>query len=856
MQDRAVPTSPNDHRLIDKQLKAQLPITPLPNAMRLPLVITLSAMATLLSLPAADDPQPSAEGLKFFESKIRPILAQNCYKCHSADEKIKGGLNLDSRAGIRHGGDSGPAVTPGDLGSSLLWSAINWADEDYEMPPKKKLPASIIADFRTWIEMGAPDPRMAEKIVVKTEIDINEGKKFWAFQKPLKAEPPAINNPAWPASEIDHFVLAKLEANDLKPAADAQPGTLLRRLYFDLTGMPPSRDDIERYAKAWKSNPADAYRSEVDQLLSSKHFGERWGRHWLDVARYAESTGKEVNMAFPHAWRYRDYVIDSFNKDKPYDEFVREQIAGDLLPIKNDADWQENLIATGFLAIGPKGLNERSPRQFALDLADEQIDTTTQAILGLTVSCARCHDHKFDPIPTADYYSLAGIFLSTKTYFGTVNAIQNRRGTKLLELPVPDSNPISSVSTREISILKQRLSDSEKRFSDLQAVAAQDRLAGRSSTAGQQLQRLRSTISQMNARLKGFDENGVAKSFAMGVQDQSVPVEPTVLVRGELERPAQKVARGFPQVLCNEPVKLPANSSGRLELAGWLASIDNPLTARVMVNRVWGQLFANSIVTSQNNFGTTGQAPSHPQLLDYLAVNFMEGGWSLKSLIRELVLTRSYRMSADFNRTAFEKDPENSLQWRHSPKKIDAEALRDAMLLASGNLDITRPLGSEIAAGGDTRVGGPRSPRGATNRDLSTNYRSVYLPAARDNLPEALALFDPADPNLVTGKREETNVPDQALYLMNNPFVLQQAEAMAKRLLSEADTPREQFSEAFLLCYGRPANKAEVEASLAFLQRFLITAGADSQNRNKIRYLAFTSFCQSLLISAEFRYLN
>ena len=851
-----MPISPSAHHLINKETQATAAGHAPPNTMKLPFGITLSAMATLLSLPAADEAQPSAEGLKFFETKIRPVLAQNCYQCHAADEKIKGGLNLDSRAGIRHGGDSGPAVTPGDLGSSLLWTAINWGDKDYEMPPKKKLPASIIADFRTWIEMGAPDPRVAEKVVVKTEIDIDEGKKFWSFQKPLKAQPPTVDNQQWPASAIDHFVLAKLEANGLAPATDAKPGTLLRRLYFDLAGVPPSTGDIERYAEAWKSDPDAAYRSEVDHLLASGQFGERWGRHWLDVARYAESTGKEVNMSFPHAWRYRDYVIDSFNKDKPYDEFIREQIAGDLLPIKSDADWQENLIATGFLAIGPKGLNERSPRQFALDLADEQIDTTTQAILGLTVSCARCHDHKFDPIPTADYYSLAGIFLSTKTYFGTVNAIQNRRGTKLLELPVPDANPISSVSTREISILKQRISDSEKRFSELQVVASQDRLAGRSSNAGQQLQRLRSTTSQMNARLKGFDENGVAKSFAMGVQDQSSPVEPTVLVRGELERPAQKVARGFPQVLCNEPVKLPANSSGRLELAGWLASKDNPLTARVMVNRVWGHLFANSIVTSQNNFGTTGQAPSHPELLDHLAVNFMEDGWSLKSLVRELVLTRSYRMSSDFNKTAFEKDPDNSLQWRHSPKKIDAEALRDAMLFASGNLDITRPLGSEIARGGDIRVGGPRPPRGAANRDRSTNYRSVYLPAARDNLPEALALFDPADPNLVTGKREETNVPDQALYLMNNTFVLQQAEAMAKRLLAEADTPREHFSKAFLLCYGRPANKGEVEASLAFLQRFQITAGADSQNRDEIRYLAFTSFCQSLLISAEFRYLN
>ncbi|MCH2060202.1 MAG: PSD1 and planctomycete cytochrome C domain-containing protein [Verrucomicrobiales bacterium] len=824
--------------------------------MKLPLIIILSGVATLVLAQAADEGLPSGDELKFFESKIRPVLVESCYQCHSTDEKIRGGLNLDTREGIRHGGDSGPAVTPGDLKNSLLWTAINWAESDYEMPPKRKLPASVIADFRQWIEMGAPDPRVADKVIVKTDIDIDAGKQFWSFNKPASQQPPAVKDRQWPVSDVDRFVLAKLEASGLDPAPDAQPGTLLRRLYFDLTGLPPSIEDLERYAKAWKKDPDKAYEAEVDRLLSSERYGERWGRHWLDVARYAESTGKEVNMAFPQAWRYRDYVINSFNADKPYDEFIREQIAGDLLPIKDDNDWQENLIATGFLAIGPKGLNERSPRQFAYDLADEQVDTTTQAILGLTVSCARCHDHKSDPIPTADYYSLAGIFLSTKTYFGTVNVIQNRRGTKLLELPVPDRNPVSSLSMREKEILQKRMVDSENRFSQLEVEAAQDRAAGRSTNAGQQLQRLRSVISQINARLKGFDEDGHAKTFAMGVQDQSRPFEPTVLLRGEIEKPAQKVERGFPRVLCDEPVALPENSSGRLELARWLASRENPLTARVMVNRIWGKLFGSSIVTSENNFGSTGKAPSHPELLDYLAVKFMDKNWSIKSLLRQLVLTRTYRMSSEFHSAAFKKDPENSLQWRHTPKKIDAEALRDSMLLASGKLDLQRPVGSEIAKRGDGRLGLPRSPRGASAENGELNYRSVYLPAARDNLPEALALFDPADPNLVTGKREETNVPDQALYLMNNPFVIQQAEAMARRLMTEADTHRERFSKAFLLCYARPATNEEIEATKAFMQNFLIAAGTDSQNRDKVNNLAFVSFCQSLLISAEFRYLN
>jgi len=796
------------------------------------------------------------EELKFFESKIRPVLVEQCYRCHSSEEKIKGGLSIDSREGIRHGGDSGPAVVPGDLRGSLLWTAINWAKEDYEMPPKKRLPASIVADFKEWIEMGAPDPRVAEKAIVKTQIDIEEGKKFWSFKKPLKKEPPTVSDQKWPASDIDHFVLAKLDSNGLKPAIDAKPEILLRRIYFDLIGLPPSPKEIKAYAAAWKKNPKSAYRLEVNKLLASERFGERWGRHWLDIARFAESTGKDVNMTFPHAWRYRDYVIDSINADKPYDEFITEQIAGDLLPIKNDADWQENLIATGFLAIGPKNLNERDPRQFALDLADEQIDTTTQAILGLTVSCARCHDHKFDPIPTTDYYSLAGIFLNTKTYFGTVNVIQNRRGTNLLELPIADKEPIDPLGTNGISIIKNRLEDSEQRFNELTRQAREDRSAGRSSNAQQQAQRLRSQISQMQARLNSVDEDGISLTRAMGVQDREKFIQPVVLIRGELDKPAQKVDRGFPQVLCNEPVKLSLNTSGRREFAEWLVSKENPLTARVMVNRVWGHLFGNSIVTSQNNFGATGQAPSHPDLLDHLAVKFMEGKWSVKSLIRDLVLTRSYRMSSNFNHAAFVKDPENFLQWRHSPKKIDAEALRDSMLIVSGRLDTKRPTGSDIAWDGDNRVGGFRRPRSGNDRDRPNNYRSAYLPAARDNLPESLALFDPADPNIVTGKREETNVPDQALYLMNNAFVIEQAEAMALRVYKSAETNRNRISRAFAIAFARPATNEEIDNALAYLSDFIIRAGTDSQNRQKIERLALNTFCQSLLISAEFRYLN
>ena len=802
---------------------------------------------------AQDERELTTEELKFFESKIRPIFAEYCYKCHSAEEKIKGGLQLDNRAGLRHGGDSGVVLVPGKPAESLLVTAITWADEDYEMPPKQKLPASAIANIKKWIEMGAPDPRGSEKVVLENSIDIEEGRKFWSFQKPRRPALPEVKDEQWVKSEIDFFVMSRLETAGLTPAQDASPELLLRRLYFDLIGLPPTVPELEAYGAALRIDSDAAYRAKVDELLARPQFGERWGRHWLDVARYAESSGKEVNMTFPHAWRYRDYVIDSFNQDKPYNRFVQEQIAGDLLKIKSDEEWQENLIATGFLAIGTKGLNERNPRQFAIDLADEQIDSTTQAILGLTVSCARCHDHKFDPIPTIDYYALSGIFQSTRTYFGTVNVIVNRRGTKLLELPVPDATPMKILTTRELEAIKSRLANSEDEMAELLA-NRRSRQQGQNNNQ-QQLNRLRTTVAQLRARLNGHDANGVAKTLAMGVQDYANPVDPTVLVRGEIDKPAQTVSRGFLQVLHHPevPMSLPRESSGRLELARWLTSEENPLTARVMVNRIWQKLFGKGIVTSSNNFGTTGQAPTHPGLLDHLAVHFMKEGWSTKGMIRELVNSRSYRMSSTYSKAAYTKDPDNALHWRSTPRRLDAEALRDAMLVASGDLDLERPRGSMVVQVGDVGIG-PRVNAAVFNRPVK--YRSVYLPIVRDGLPESLALFDPADPNLVTGDRESTNVPGQALYMMNNPFVVGQGVVMARRLIEEAETSGERLTLAFQLTYGRLPSSSEIEQAKSFLWNFISVAQRKGRGREEAGILALSSFCQGLLCSAEFRYLN
>ena len=395
-----------------------------------------------VSAPAPRTPVPSANvtanagDAAFFEKHIRPVLVDKCYKCHSADsEKVKGGLLLDTRAGIRQGGDTGPAVVPGDLAKSLLIEAIRYGNKDLQMPPEKsggKLPDAVIADFEQWVKMGAPDPREGKAAVAKSTWDYGKARDHWAFKAPQPQPAPAVKDPAWPRTDIDRFLLAGLEAKNLKPVADADPRTLVRRIYFDLIGLPPTPEEVDAFLADTAPNAVEKL---VDKLLALPQFGERWGRHWLDVARYAESSGRDVNATFPHAWRYRDYVIGAFNADMPYDQFIREQIAGDLLPAKNGHERAEHIIATGFLALGSRNLNDKNSRQFVLDMADEQIDTVSQAVLGLTVACARCHDHKFDPIPQRDYYALAGIFLSTETRYGTAPTFEHNRPGGLIELP-------------------------------------------------------------------------------------------------------------------------------------------------------------------------------------------------------------------------------------------------------------------------------------------------------------------------------------------------------------------------------------------------------------------------------------
>ena len=781
------------------------------------------------------DKPPTAEQLAFFEKKIRPVLVTHCYSCHSASaEKVRGEFLLDTREGIRKGGETGPAVVPGDVKKSYLIRLLRHPDDNLKMPKKERLPEEVIADFEKWIAMGAPDPREGATKIVKHEIDFEKGRQFWAFQAPKTTTPPAAKNPAWAKTDIDRYLLAGLEEKGLTPVADAERRTLIRRLYFDLIGLPPTPEELAEAEKL-------SVEQIVDKLLASPHFGERWARHWLDIARYAESSGRAANFSYPNAWRYRDYVIASFNADKPYDQFVREQIAGDLLSSRDDAQKAERLIATGFLALGPKVHNERNPRQFEMDLADEQIDVTFQAFMGLTVACARCHDHKFDPIGQRDYYALAGIFRSTETCYGTVRIIQNNHPSSLVSLPsgANQATALEPLTAAERTRIEKQITDAKAELAKI-----------RGDFGNVNAIRYRTQVSIAESRLASYEADGTPKRQAMGARDRFRGQDSKLFIRGELDQPGDTIPRGFPRVLATKQPTLD-KGSGRRELADWIASKDNPLTARVLANRVWLHLFGRGIVPTPDNFGASGQKPTNPALLDHLAVRLVDNGWSMKKLIREIVHSRVYQLSSVHDEKNLAIDPDNALVWRMSKRRLDAEPLHDAMLAISGRLDAKPAVGSSLARQGEGfafgrgRFGGP--PR------QDDRHRTVYMAILRDNLPEELALFDFPDPSLVTGERATTTIPAQSLYLLNNGFVIRQAEGAADRLLAQNGTDEERFQSAYNLFFARRPSAKEVRAASDFLTRYTT---ATSTAGDRAKKAAWAALCQALFASAEFSNLN
>ncbi len=814
----------------------------------------------------AGGPLTDAEST-FFESKIRPILVKHCYDCHSAEAGLaEGGLRVDSRDALLRGGNRGPAVVPGDADKSLLIIAVTHADADLKMPPKQpRLSASVLTDLKTWIKNGAPDPRRDDTRAVPVW-DKASAKDHWAYQllpvtddgKFKQPTIPIFENEVdreWPRRDLDRFILAELKSHELAPSPDASHETLLRRLHFDLVGLPPTPDDLRWFELRIVESGLDAaIKDETDRLLEQPQFGERWGRHWLDVARFGESSGKEANISFPYAWRYRDYVIDAFNRDLPYDQFLTEQIAGDLLPFNNDAERARLLIATGYLALGPKNLDEMNQFQFLADVIDEQIDSVTRGVLANSVACARCHDHKFDPFSMHDYYALAGVFASSETFFGTSVSPANRVGGKPLPLPIDAGyEPLhSSIPAAKVAELQAEL-DEMNQEEESKRAAVQRAIADGKDPSGiftlTDALRIFWRRGAIHGQLHKVSDDGEALPLAMGVLDREQSFDVPLLERGEIGRPGETVPRAFPDAISpTAEISIPSDQSGRLEFANWLTHPQHPLTSRVIVNRIWKHLFGAGLVSSVDNFGTTGASPSHPELLDHLAMQFVENGWSIKQLVREMVLSRTYRQSSDDNEAAFLQDPDNRWLWRASKRRLEAEAIRDAMLVVSGELDESRPVGSLV---GRVIMDKPISLIGLDKRlptDLDGSlHRSVYLPVIRDRLPDVLDLFDFAEPSQVTGDRETTNVPTQALFLMNSPFVQDRAVAFADRLKSQADNSKQRVRLAFQWCYNREPDQDEEQRSLEFLQQ------NSKQSNETDRWI---SFCQALLCTAEFRNLD
>ena len=849
-------------------------------SLRTPILVAIAASTFGLASNAttchgADPTQPKTErerrGLELFEKKIRPVLVQYCYECHAEDsDDIGGELLVDSRQGLIHGGETGPAIELGSPRESLLVKAIEY--RGLEMPPDEKLPDSVAADFRRWIQLGAPDPRKAKHADSTTPVDADDDPvELWSLQPIEQVNVPASDSD-WALHDIDRFVVAELSANGITPNGDAAPEVLLRRVYFDLTGLPPTPEQIEDFL----ADPsAEHYARVVDQLLCSQAFGERWARHWLDIARYGESAGSSRDVLMLYSWRYRDYVIAAFNDDVPYNRFVTEQIAGDLLDAADDDERKRLTIATGLLAIGSKSLNGGN---LTYDIIDDQIDVVSKSIMGLTVSCARCHDHKFDPVPTKDYYSLAGIFLSTDTrYGGSTKRPGDAKSKRQVYLTLDGEMDAETAQRREtiekqLGQLRKQVRSSKNRvaslrrkvpqeFRDDPAVEIPAALEKRKQTDIRQFQGAIRVLAEREKKLADLEsefEQFGDQQYAFGVRDSKQIKDANVLVRGEKNQQGDSVPRGFLSAV--NPLK-PAEGqvvepfdkqqSGRRQLALWLTHPNHPLTSRVAVNRIWQHLLGQGIVPTVDNFGVTGMPPSHPGLLDYLADRFVNHHhWSQKNLIREIVLSRTYRLSSLMNEQAATIDPDNRLRWRMDRRRLEAEPLRDAILAVSGLLRLQPLEGSLVMQIGEGEVG--------RNIDTSIleqpfDHRSVYLPIIRGMIPEELKLFDFPEPSNVQGLRDSNNTPRQSLFFMNSPFVIRAAKHFASRLLEDPQLSDDQQRIRFAMmhCFGRPPEDSQVTESLSFIDSMTQTRSGDDS-----RMIAWTTYCQTLIASAPFRFVD
>jgi mono/diheme cytochrome c family protein len=822
----------------------------------MPLFAALLVAATGWRARAAEN-GPTAEEIRFFEIEVRPVLSANCVKCHGP-EKQKGGLRLDSAAAALRGGQSGPAIVPANPVESLLIEAIN--HEGLEMPPSGQLSAKERAALTRWVEMGAPWPGTAADPNAtaasspaphrgRTISDLDRA--FWSFQPPRRPEVPAVADAGWARNPIDRFIFAGLSIAGLSPAPEADRRTLIRRVYFDLTGLPPTPEAIAAFVA--DALPG-AYETLVDRLLASPRYGERWARHWLDLVRYAESDGYNQDAYRPRAWLYRDYVIRALNADKPYDRFVLEQLAGDELAPGDP----EMMIATSYFRLGTYEYNQSDVRTQFHTILDDITDVTTDVFLGLGMGCARCHDHKYDPILQKDYYRLQAFLApllprDDVPLAGSAEVIEYQRRLAEWEemtaairrqidaIERPYLEKLANVGLKKVPPDVRALvgkPDDQRTPYEQQLVFFANRLIDRerekfkgSSLKGEVSQRWQ----ELQKQLAGFARVKPAPLPTVMTAGDIGPNASPVVIPGD--RSEEPVEPGFPTVLDPEPAQIEripdaAHSTGRrTTLARWIVGPDNPLTARVIANRIWQYHFGTGLVATASDFGHLGDRPSHPELLDWLATELVARGWSLKALHRQIVTSSTYRQSARRPtaevETARLKDPENRLLWRMNTRRLDAEQIRDAMLAASGELDLT--MGGE---GSD-----PNTPR-----------RTIYTKALRNTRDALLAAFDAPDGSLSTAQRNATTIPTQALLLLNGAWSLGRAEAFAQRLRALTD-PAAQVAQAYALTFGRPPTDAE----RATLLTFLTTPEADGRGATET---ALIDFCHALLNANEFLYVD
>lgn len=901
------------------------------------------------------------EQLQFFEAKVRPILVEHCYECHSGSE-LSGKLSVESKPQLLLGGETGAAITLGDRWQdSLLLRAISYEREELQMPPKGRLADQQIQTLKQWIADGAPDPRQSVANSVHSSkpmgMSIEQGRLFWSFKSAAAATPPAVQDASWIQTPVDYFILNKLEHHQLRPAQPADKKALIRRATLDLLGLPPTPEEIAEFVA---DNSPSAYRNLIERLLASPQYGVRWGRHWLDVARYADSNGLDENIAYGNAWRYRDYVVHSFNHDKPFDQFIIEQIAGDLVP---HAD-AETRTATGFLSLGAKVLAEPDMEKLVMDTIDEQIDTIGKTFLGLSLGCARCHDHKFDPITQKDYYALAAIFKGTRTFaderFGAIKYWYEHSLTTEAEL-----ESLKAVE-KEIATAKQAASKykadayevirqaSRKKAADYLMAAAQlskgaslvevSKVAEPlglhprilhycrihvetmrdapffqawhklSSDPAQVQQHYAALFTKVDAAIEqaksvdpkvdvlgdteledarkerinpaGFlsippqpeyalDETSLNeyyrlmevarliesaamdRSGAMGVSD-AIPVnEMAIHIRGSHLNLGTLVARNFPVVLqppMAEPI-FSEQSSGRLELAKWIASSTNPLTARVIANRVWGWHFGRGLVSSTEDLGTQGDQPTHPELLNWLARRLMQSGWSIKQLHRTIMLSNTYQMSSDCldKRPAEAIDADNRLLWKFPVQRLDAEQVRDCILASCGRLDLrldgkSVPLRNRQFVFDHTSI---------DHTKYDSLRRAIYLPIIRNNLYTLLEQFDYPDPTMPTGRRSQTTVAPQSLLLMNNDLVVETANQLASQLLQQLDQPELRVKRLFLVLLSRDPTRAELNTSLDFIAQQMEAAKIDSSRISpELELQTWTALVQAVMATNDFLYVK